>query len=146
MKETKSTPAEDRRTPRGEGQPKRLYKMEEGALISGVCSGLGVFFNLDPTVIRIIFVVLAILTNGLAIVVYLLMMIIVPYAKTTEDFARARGDKFNPHETERRSDNPSAVNSRAYLKKIYKEQMIFWREFLSKIFSPLRTFFQEKTK
>ena len=136
---------EDRRTPRGQAQPKRLYKFQEGGLISGVCSGLGVYFDIDPTIFRIIFVIAAFVTNGVAVIVYLFMMIIIPYAKTAEDFASARGDRVNPFGEERRQGDPAVVNSRAYWKKIIKEQMKYWRSFLEKIFTPLRQIFQEKS-
>lgn len=135
----------DRRTPPGEAQPKRLYKMSNGAMISGVCAGLGVFFNIDPTIIRILFVIGAIVTHGIAILVYLFMMIIVPYAKTPEDFASAYGNRVNPYGEERRQGNPNVVNSRAYWKKFSKEQVVYWKEYFYKVFTPLRELFQEKS-
>jgi phage shock protein PspC (stress-responsive transcriptional regulator) len=136
---------EDRRTPPGEGQPKKLFKFQEGGLISGVCAGLGVYFNIDPTIIRIIFVIAAFVTNGIAVVVYLFMMIIVPYAKTPEDYASAKGDKVNPFGEERRQSDPNVINSRAYWKKFSKDQGLYWKDFLAKIFAPLRELFQEKS-
>ncbi len=139
------TQFEERRTPRGEAQPKRLYKMEQGAIISGVCAGLGVFFNVDPTVIRVLFVILTILSHGVGILVYFIMMIVVPYAKTPEDFASAHGDRVNPYGEERRHENYNVVNSRAYWKKISKEQLVYWKDFVYKIFTPLRELFQEKS-
>lgn len=135
----------DRRTPPGEGQPKQLYKIHEGALISGVCSGLGVYFNIDPTVIRIAFVILAIITHGLGILVYIFMMILVPYAKNAEDYARAHGDKVNPYGEERRHEIPHTVNSREYWKKFSNEQIDYWREFLFKFFAPIREYFKHKS-
>jgi phage shock protein PspC (stress-responsive transcriptional regulator) len=79
-------------------QPKRLYQIREGAIVSGVANGLAAYFNVDPTVIRVAFAVAAvveitsydrppILTIGL----YVLLMFIVPYAKTPEERAAAQG-------------------------------------------------------
>ena len=145
MKEENNTNFEDRRTPPGQAQPKKLYKFHEGGLISGVCAGLGVYFNIDPTIIRIIFVLSVFVSHGLAIVVYLFMMIIIPYAKTPEDFASAHGDRVNPYGEERRHSQEGEVNSRAYWGKFGREQFNYWRGFLNKVFSPLKQLFQEKS-
>lgn len=75
--------------------PKRLYQISDGALISGVCKGVAVYLDVDVTLVRVLFVVAAVLTGGLAILVYILMMFIVPYANTPEEQAAARGLPFN---------------------------------------------------
>ena len=54
---------------------KRLYRSRKERMISGVCGGLGVFLGLDPTVIRLIFVLLAIFGFGSAIIVYLILLL-----------------------------------------------------------------------
>lgn len=47
-------------------------------MIAGVCGGLGEYFNIDPTLVRIGFVILA-LPGGLpGVIPYLLMVIIIP--------------------------------------------------------------------
>jgi phage shock protein PspC (stress-responsive transcriptional regulator) len=80
-------------------QPKRLYQIREGAMVSGVANGLAAHFNIDPTIVRVAFVIAAvfemmqyrhdlpILSGGF----YLLLMFIVPYAKTSEQRAAAQG-------------------------------------------------------
>jgi len=45
--------------------------------VAGVCGGLAEYFNLDATLIRILFVVLAVL-GGSGLVIYVVMWIIVP--------------------------------------------------------------------
>lgn len=75
--------------------PRRLYQISEGALLSGVCKGIAVYFNVDVTLVRLLFVVAAILTGGAAILAYILMMFIVPYANTPEEVAAAGGLPFN---------------------------------------------------
>lgn len=48
-------------------------------MISGVCAGLAEFMNLDPTLVRIAYVLLSILSVGFpGILIYILMWIIVP--------------------------------------------------------------------
>jgi phage shock protein PspC (stress-responsive transcriptional regulator) len=78
--------------------PKRLYNLREGAMISGVCNGLAAYFNIDVTIVRIIFVVLAILTKGAWILAYVVLMFVVPYANTSEERAAAHGLPFNAQE------------------------------------------------
>lgn len=78
--------------------PRRLYQIREGAMVSGVCNGLGAYFNLDPTIIRVVFVVLAIVTSGAWLVVYAVLMLVLPYAKTPEERAAAAGLPFNAQE------------------------------------------------
>jgi phage shock protein PspC (stress-responsive transcriptional regulator) len=80
------------------GSPKRLYLVSEGAMFRGVCAGLAAYFNADVTLIRVIFVVLTILSHGLGIVVYLIMMIVVPKANTSKEKARAYGQPFTAQE------------------------------------------------
>jgi len=74
---------------------KRLYQISDGALISGVCKGIAVYLDVDVTLVRILFVIAAVLTGGLAALVYVVMMFIVPYANTLEEHAAARGLPFN---------------------------------------------------
>ncbi|HEX5474786.1 MAG TPA: PspC domain-containing protein [Vicinamibacterales bacterium] len=77
------------------GAPKRLYQIREGAMLSGVCNGLAAYFDIDVTIVRIVFVVLAVLTKGLWILVYVVMSFVIPYANTSEERAAARGRRFN---------------------------------------------------
>jgi phage shock protein PspC (stress-responsive transcriptional regulator) len=78
--------------------PKRLYQVREGEMISGVCNGFAAYFGIDVTVMRVIFVVLAFVTSGAWILVYLVMMIVIPHANTQEERAAARGLPFNAQE------------------------------------------------
>lgn len=56
----------------------RLYRSSSNAMIAGVCGGLGEYLNIDPTFVRIFFVLLALGGNGIGVMVYLLLWIIVP--------------------------------------------------------------------
>lgn len=77
---------------------KKLYQIKEGAWISGVCSGLALYFSIDVTIVRLIFVLLAFVTHGLWIFVYIIMMFVIPWAKTPEQKAHARGEEFSADE------------------------------------------------
>lgn len=79
-------------------QAKRLFQIREGAMLSGVANGLAAYFNIDPTIVRVGFVIAAIaeLINYdrppvLAIGLYFLLVFLVPYAKTSEERAAAQG-------------------------------------------------------
>src|SRR5580692_3992391 len=62
--------------------PRRLYQIREGAMLSGVCTGIAAYFNIDVTIVRILFVVLALLTGGIWLLVYIAMMLVIPFANT----------------------------------------------------------------
>jgi phage shock protein C len=57
---------------------KKLYRSRKDRIISGVCAGLGDFFNMDPTVVRVIFVLGMILGFGSFAFIYLVMIFVVP--------------------------------------------------------------------
>ena len=78
--------------------PKRLYQIREGAMLSGVCTGLAAYLDIDVTIVRILFVVLTVLTGGLWILVYIAMMLVVPFANTGAEHAAAAGAPFNAQE------------------------------------------------
>jgi phage shock protein PspC (stress-responsive transcriptional regulator) len=60
---------------------KRLYRIKENSVFGGVCGGLGIYFNIDPILIRLIFV-LSVLLFGSGTLVYIVLWIIIPKAKT----------------------------------------------------------------
>lgn len=81
-----------------DGADKRLYRLREGALFAGVCSGIGAYFKIDPTIVRVLFVIAAFITQGAALIVYAVMMFVVPSAETSEEWAAAHGLPFNAQE------------------------------------------------
>jgi phage shock protein C len=56
---------------------RKLYRSSTDRKLAGVCGGLAEYFNLDPTLIRVLFIVLAVL-GGSGIIIYLAMWILVP--------------------------------------------------------------------
>jgi len=77
---------------------KRLYQIREGAMVSGVANGLAAHFNVDPTIVRVAFALGAVLEMTgydrppvFTIGLYVLLVFIVPYAKTPEERAAAQG-------------------------------------------------------
>ncbi|NMA55074.1 MAG: PspC domain-containing protein [Firmicutes bacterium] len=56
---------------------KRLYKSRTDRKIAGVCGGIGEYLNIDPTIIRIIWVISAML-GGIGLLTYIIVALIMP--------------------------------------------------------------------
>jgi phage shock protein C len=60
---------------------KKLYRSEKNKMIAGVCAGLGEYFEIDFTVVRLVFVALALMTAIFPMVIfYLIAWIVIPLA------------------------------------------------------------------
>lgn len=57
---------------------KKLVRSTSDVKIAGVCSGIANYFDIDPTLVRIIYAILSIGTIGTGILIYLLLMLIMP--------------------------------------------------------------------
>jgi phage shock protein C len=64
-------------------EPRKLYRSRNQRMVAGVSGGLAEYFNVDATVIRVIFLVLAVF-GGSGLVIYLVMWILVPDASKAE--------------------------------------------------------------
>jgi phage shock protein PspC (stress-responsive transcriptional regulator) len=58
---------------------KRLYRSRTDRKLAGVCGGLGEYFNLDPTLVRVLFV-LATLAGGPGLILYIVLWLVMPEA------------------------------------------------------------------
>lgn len=58
-------------------EPKKLYRLDKGAMLAGVCGGIAEYFNIDPSIVRLAAAVL-ILAGGLSFWVYIVAAIILP--------------------------------------------------------------------
>ena len=58
-------------------EKKRLYRSRNERMLAGVCGGIGAYFDVDPTVIRLLFVLFALFVGG-GILLYIILMIIMP--------------------------------------------------------------------
>jgi len=77
-----------------EGEQKtrrRLYRDGDNRVIGGVCSGLGAYFNIDMVILRVIFVLAFFLGVGTSLLIYIILWIVVPKAKTTAQRLEMRG-------------------------------------------------------
>lgn len=73
---------------------KRLYRNPDDTIMAGVCSGLAVYFGIDPVFIRILFIVFTFF-NGIGILVYIIFWMIMPSAKTGSQKLEMRGRPVN---------------------------------------------------
>ena len=64
----------------------KLYKSRKNKMLGGVCGGLGEYFKIDPTLVRLGFVALCILAGG-GILAYIVCLIIVPEAPVGDESA-----------------------------------------------------------
>jgi len=69
---------------------KRLQRSRVDRVIAGVCGGIGEYFNIDPTLVRLAFIILA-FANGLGVVLYIIAVFIVPLNPST---TAVRGPPF----------------------------------------------------
>jgi phage shock protein PspC (stress-responsive transcriptional regulator) len=74
----------------------RMYRDPDNRVIGGVCSGMGAYWDIDPVIVRILFIVLA-LAGGLGIMVYLILYIVIPEARTTAQKIEMKGNPVNIH-------------------------------------------------
>ena len=97
---------EEMETESGEEQPvndsanesrrqKKLYRNPDDKMLSGLTSGLACYFDKDPLLFRLLMVILAFLTQGLAVIAYLIVWLIVPEAKTPEQRLEMQGKSVN---------------------------------------------------
>jgi phage shock protein PspC (stress-responsive transcriptional regulator) len=70
--------------------PKRLFRDTENAMLAGVASGLANYFGIDVLFIRILFII-AVITGGWGILLYILLWVLVPEAKSSSDRLQMQG-------------------------------------------------------
>ncbi|MBP1947949.1 phage shock protein C (PspC) family protein [Virgibacillus subterraneus] len=56
---------------------KKLYRSESDVMIGGICGGLAEYFNIDSTIVRLLFVA-GVFVGAAAIFIYLIGMIVIP--------------------------------------------------------------------
>ncbi len=57
---------------------KRLYRSRKERILGGVCGGLGEHIEVDPNIIRLVWVIVTLISLGIGIIVYLAAWIIIP--------------------------------------------------------------------
>jgi len=57
---------------------KRLYKIDQGKMVDGVCGGIAQYFGLDPTLVRLVWALCTAFGCGSGILVYIICAIVIP--------------------------------------------------------------------
>ena len=57
---------------------KKKLTLSDDGMIGGVCGGLAEYFNIDPTLVRILWLVAAVLGIGSPVLIYIILWIIIP--------------------------------------------------------------------
>jgi phage shock protein C len=57
---------------------KRLYRSRKDRILGGVCGGLGDHIDVDPTIIRVVWAVVSLLTIGTGLLAYIIAWILIP--------------------------------------------------------------------
>ena len=60
------------------GKSKVLRRSLTDKKIAGICGGMGEYFDIDPTLVRVAFAILTVMSGGAAIIIYFLMYLIIP--------------------------------------------------------------------
>ena len=74
----------------------RMYRDPENRIIGGVCAGIGAYWNIELLVVRVIFLAL-ILAGGLGALIYIILYIALPEARTTAQRIEMHGEPVNIH-------------------------------------------------
>ncbi len=59
---------------------KKLYRSKKDRMLAGVCGGIGEYLNVDPTIVRLLWVA-SVLFGGAGILLYIIFAIVVPEKK-----------------------------------------------------------------
>jgi phage shock protein PspC (stress-responsive transcriptional regulator) len=81
---------------------KKLYRDKENSIIGGVASGFGHYLNIDPVWIRLLFVIIVVAVFGSHILIYLILLVIIPVAKTTSQKLEMKGEPITISNIERK--------------------------------------------
>ena len=73
----------------------RMYRDTDHRVIGGVCAGISAYWNIELWLVRLIFFVLAMM--GVGILIYLILYIVLPEARTTAEKIAMKGNPVNIH-------------------------------------------------
>jgi len=104
---------------------RKLYRSNKNRVFFGVCGGIGEFFEIDPVIVRIIFVILAIWAGG-GLILYIILLFLIPEEpskgeKSSEDVKervestaqeiKDRAEEFAEEIKKNVKDNPSRIGA-----------------------------------
>jgi phage shock protein PspC (stress-responsive transcriptional regulator) len=134
--------AEDYSSPSSTEEPhsrshiqRKLYRDMDNSILGGVCSGLGAYFHTDPVLFRILFLLL-LFFGGASFIIYFILWIAVPAAKTPIQKMEMRGEEISINNLER--------NTRDFQEKSTSKSG--WKTFMENFGNMLVTVFKASIK
>jgi len=73
---------------------RRMYRDPDNRILGGVCSGMSAYWRIDPIILRILFVI-AFLGFGTGLIIYIILWVVLPEAKTKAQKLEMMGEKVN---------------------------------------------------
>jgi phage shock protein PspC (stress-responsive transcriptional regulator) len=73
---------------------RRMYRDPDNRILGGVCSGISAYWRIDPIILRILFVI-AFLGYGTGLIIYIILWVVLPEAKTKAQKLEMMGEKVN---------------------------------------------------
>lgn len=71
--------------------PARLERSTANKVVAGVCGGIGEYLQVDPTLVRVFFVVGTIVTGGLGLLAYIVLIVLMPLPGQAAPFVKQTG-------------------------------------------------------
>lgn len=90
----KDSTESDNKTFQDRGKRRRVFRDPDDAVVSGVCSGIGNYFDFDPIWLRAAFAI-SFFVFGSGLILYVILWMIIPKAKTTAEKLEMRGEKVD---------------------------------------------------
>jgi len=87
----------------------RLERSTTNRVIGGVCGGIAEYLAVDPTLVRVVFVVTAFITAGLGVLGYIVLLILMPLPGHPAPFTTPTGSSGAADTTARMEGDPSAI-------------------------------------
>lgn len=112
---------------------KRLYRNIDDQVIGGVASGLAAYFNVDPVLVRVLFV-LSIFLNGFGLLAYLVLWITMPAAESVAQKLEMKGNPVTLYQFEKVQKSKTVADtspSNSVFKKIIKIPFTLLKGFMN---------------
>lgn len=100
------------KTKQSEALQKKLFRSETNRIIAGVAGGLGEYFDIDPNIIRLIFIVL-VFFSGFGILLYILLWILIPSQSEVGDI---------PEDHIKKNLNEIKGRAESFFSKVHKDK------------------------
>jgi phage shock protein PspC (stress-responsive transcriptional regulator) len=128
--EAQTERATDERRRAGSRGSHKLYRLtgDDDKMVAGVCAGIAAYFGMDVSIVRLIFIALMFATSGIGVLGYLLLIPVIPEAKTPEEHAAAYGVPFDARGViDQAKSRFAELEGGREWKKQWRAQQRYWR-------------------